>query len=200
MNPASFTRINVQDYWSLAIANESRHGREKCPVCQRESFTLNYSKVWVPLDKEDLADIKRQGWPATIGSLYHIAVRQDLKDWLLALPNHGLAFHPLELRPSRRTPDAPDYWLHEPLGEFDMEVPEEEFETCPGCGMISKTVPGEVKGDMFAPREGWSGHLFAHPRKVWPWMTYVLAGMAEEIAASWPEAFRFNRGKRITLR
>lgn len=188
--------ISVQDEWSLALKNERRFGPAKCRLCERWVFSLNYLGVSVELEKDDMAIIKRKGWPTTIGSLYHNAVRQDLMEWLSNLPNLGLRFHRLKVDVAKRAPDCPAYWLLEPFGQFDIVIPQGEFDICPECLTAVQRADGVL--NLVAPLRGWTGHAFAHSRNFRPCLTYVLSDVGDEIASVWPGAFRFD-SEHVTL-
>lgn len=70
-------------------------------------------------------------------------------------------------------PEPPNYFLLEPTGTIDFEVPEEEAAECCVCGRVKKNEFGVFKKPLVPIMSAWDGSDVMHGKRIYAYSTIV---------------------------
>ena len=119
-----------------------------CVVCEKGKWEFRYEGQTLHLPSMDARKYARSGYPHFIGSLHLFAVSREVSDWIQEVGFTGLKLHRLEIKIESGEISQEEYFIVEPTCPLNIEIRDEDFEICSGCGVATQKGYGVPKSGL----------------------------------------------------
>lgn len=165
--------FNFSSPGGASVISTGGRSFDQCSVCSQASYYKPYAdfplRISIPK--------KINSWPHFLGDIHYTVVDNTVKT-ILENCVTGCRFYPLtkllppiDAGPGGGLPDwlpePPRYFLLEPVGTIDFEVPKDEVTECRVCGLVKKNEFGDFKKPLIPMLSEWDGSDLMRPKRVY---------------------------------
>lgn len=172
--------FNFSRSGGCSVISNGEFSSERCAHCGESSYFRPYGNFPIHVSIPHLIKY----WPPMLGAIGYHVVSGQVKD-VLEKNVTGCRFHLLGPILRRMDggwgdenlpdwlPEPPEYFLLEPRGVIDFEVPKDEVTECSFCGRVKKNEFGNFKEPLIPIMSEWDGSDVMHGKRLYAHGTIV---------------------------